>query len=96
MSPIACLTIMVDETKLRTDHAYDQFWGSIDIKLDNVDVNDTTLPRRRKLPKRYEMASPTTSIRIHQITYIASSTLRRWTWRLTATSEERCRGPYRS
>jgi len=55
MSPIACLTIMVDETKLRTDHAYDQFWGSIDIKLDNVDVNDTTLPRRRKLPKRYEM-----------------------------------------
>ncbi|WAQ94137.1 hypothetical protein MAR_006608 [Mya arenaria] len=40
--------------KLRTDDTYDQFWGSIDTKLNNVDVNEPTLPRRRKLPKRYK------------------------------------------
>ncbi|XP_052818330.1 zinc finger MYM-type protein 1-like [Mya arenaria] len=41
-------------SKLRTDDAYHQFWGSIDTKLDNVDVNEPTLPQGCKLPKRYE------------------------------------------
>ena len=50
---IAHLTVYT-LSKLRTEDANDQFWGSIDTKLDNVDVNEPTLPRRRKLPKLYE------------------------------------------
>lgn len=41
-------------TGLRNDDAFDKFWETTLKKQDALDVNEPTLPRRRKLPKRFE------------------------------------------
>lgn len=41
-------------TNKRSDKAFDQFYADTTEKLDILDVNEPTLPRRRKMPKRFE------------------------------------------
>ncbi|XP_053395723.1 zinc finger MYM-type protein 1-like [Mercenaria mercenaria] len=39
---------------MRKDDAYDKFWESVNEKLDTLDVSEPVMPRRRKMPKRFE------------------------------------------
>ena len=48
----------VDTLKsLRTDSAYDTFWNRVNHQVQNLDVDEPVLPRRRKMPKRFETGS---------------------------------------
>ena len=42
---------------LRTDSNFDLFWRKAEIARQKLDVNDPELPRKRKLPKRFEDGS---------------------------------------
>ncbi|XP_062585373.1 zinc finger MYM-type protein 1-like [Saccostrea cucullata] len=39
---------------MRKEESFDSFWESLNGKLNELDVSEPTLPRRRKMPKRYE------------------------------------------
>ena len=40
---------------LRNDGKFDEFWQKVCDKVNEVDVNEPALPRRRKVPRRYEI-----------------------------------------
>lgn len=40
--------------KLREEPAFDEFWSNLGDRCNNLDVSEPTLPRRRKMPKRFE------------------------------------------
>ena len=42
---------------IRNDESYDNFWKSITEKAKHLDVGEPNLPRRRKIPKRYDDGS---------------------------------------
>ena len=42
---------------LRTDPEFTKFWDSVQTKLNDVDVGEPVLPRRRKTPRRLEVGS---------------------------------------
>ncbi|XP_052268596.1 uncharacterized protein LOC127869976 [Dreissena polymorpha] len=42
-------------TRKRSDDAFDKFWVDVNSKLDDVDVGEPVVPRRRKVPKRYDV-----------------------------------------
>ena len=53
-------TMMVSTlTKIRTDKSFILFWDSAQKKATEFDVSDPVLPRRRKMPQRYETGSAT-------------------------------------
>ena len=53
-------TMMVSTlTKIRTDESFTLFWDSAQKKATEFDVSDPVLPRRRKMPQRYETGSAT-------------------------------------
>lgn len=41
-------------SEMRKEESFNTFWESLNNKLDDLDVNEPTLPRRRKMPKRFE------------------------------------------
>lgn len=41
-------------SKMRNEDSFDTFWESLNDKLDDLDVSEPRLPRRRKMPKRFE------------------------------------------
>nr|XP_034336066.1 zinc finger MYM-type protein 1-like [Crassostrea gigas] len=47
-------------SEMRNEDSFDTFWESLNNKLDDLDVSEPRLPRRRKMPKRFETgnASP--------------------------------------
>ena len=42
---------------LRCESNFDFFWQKIDLALNEVDVNEPELPRRRRIPQRFEVGS---------------------------------------
>ena len=48
---------------IRSDDAFKLFWQNVVLKAKNLDVEEPTLHRRRKVPRRYEVgnSTPTTS-----------------------------------
>ena len=40
---------------LQTEDNFDMFWEKVTKMASEVDVSDPTLPRRRKMPKRFEI-----------------------------------------
>ena len=40
--------------EMRKEESFSKFWASLNEKLDDLDVDEPTLPRRRKMPKRFE------------------------------------------
>ena len=53
---IATMTVKTLQS-LRTDSNFDLFWRKAEIARQKLDVNDPELPRKRKLPKRFEDGS---------------------------------------
>ena len=51
-----CLTELALSTlgEMRKEESFSKFWASLNEKLDDLDVDEPTLPRRRKMPKRFE------------------------------------------
>lgn len=41
-------------SEMRNEDSFDTFWESLNNKLDDLDVSEPRLPRRRKMPKRFE------------------------------------------
>ena len=41
-------------TKLRSDDSFDEFYEDVKTKAETVDVNEPTMPRKRKMPKRFQ------------------------------------------
>ena len=56
---VADLTVKTLQ-KLRTDENFDLFWRTIILKTATLDLPEPQLPRRRKMPKRYEIGSAET------------------------------------
>lgn len=56
---IAKMTVRTLQT-LRDDNHFDCFWASVDVRRKEAAVEEPQLPRRRKMPRRYEdgMAEP--------------------------------------
>ena len=50
---IATMTVKTLQS-LRSDSNFDLFWRKAEITRQKLDVNDPVLPRKRKLPKRFE------------------------------------------
>ena len=44
-------------TSIRTEFAFDQFWDVLSLEQQRLEVSDPVLPRKRKLPARYEEGS---------------------------------------
>ncbi len=42
---------------IRNDESYDGFWKSVTLKATHFAVSEPKLPRRRKIPKRYDSGS---------------------------------------
>ncbi len=42
---------------IRNDESYDGFWKSVTLKATHLAVGEPKLPRRRKIPKRYDSGS---------------------------------------
>ena len=40
--------------KIRDDKSFDLFWAKVSVLIQKFDVNDPSLPRKRKCPRRYE------------------------------------------
>ena len=53
---VAMLTVKTLET-LRTDDNFDMFWQKVVMTKEQVNVNKPRLPRRRKLPRRFEQGN---------------------------------------
>ena len=53
---VAMLTVKTLET-LRTDDNFDLFWQKVVMTKEQVDVDEPQLPRRRKLPRRFEQGN---------------------------------------
>ncbi|XP_041374138.1 zinc finger MYM-type protein 1-like [Gigantopelta aegis] len=41
-------------SNLRQEESYDKFWADVTKKLDHLEVNEPSLPRRRKMPARFD------------------------------------------
>ncbi len=50
---LACMTIAT-LTKCKSDEVYDLFWKKVEHSCQSLDIEEPTLPRRRKLPKNIE------------------------------------------
>ena len=44
---------------IRSDDAFKLFWQNVVLKTKNLDVEEPTLHRRRKVPRRYEVGNST-------------------------------------
>ncbi|XP_052253227.1 zinc finger MYM-type protein 1-like [Dreissena polymorpha] len=53
---VASMTVETLTSK-RSDDAYDKFWVDVNSQLDDVDVGEPVVPRRRKMPKRYDVGT---------------------------------------
>ena len=42
-------------SKLRTDERFPEFYDDVKAKAESVDVNEPSMPRRRKMPKRFQI-----------------------------------------
>ena len=42
-------------SKLRTDERFAEFYNDVKAKAESVDVNEPSMPRRRKMPKRFQI-----------------------------------------
>lgn len=41
-------------SEIRNEDSFGTFWESLNNKLDDLDASEPRLPRRRKMPKRFE------------------------------------------
>lgn len=53
---VASMTVETLTSK-RSDDAFDKFWVDVNSQLDDVDVGEPVVPRRRKMPKRYDVGT---------------------------------------
>ncbi len=51
---VAKLTVETLQS-LRCENNFDLFWQKVDVYMNDLNVNEPTLPRRRKAPQRYEI-----------------------------------------
>lgn len=70
---VADLTVKTLQ-KMRTDESFDLFWKTISRKATTLDLPEPELPRRRKMPKRYETGNaesdyPTTPYAYYKAIY---------------------------
>ena len=50
-------TTIATLSKCRSDDAYDFFWKKVEYSCQSLDIEEPTLPRRRKLPKKLDEGS---------------------------------------
>ena len=54
-------------SKCRSDEAYDLFWKKVEHSCQSLDIEELTLPRRRKLPKKLDEGSEGITFQIQKI-----------------------------
>ena len=50
---VAQMTVKAIQS-IRSDAEYDLFWEKVTKKASELDIGDATLPRKRKVPRRYD------------------------------------------
>ena len=46
--------VLVSLRTKRIDAEFEKFWNQLVIEVSQLDVEETTLPRKRKMPKRFD------------------------------------------
>ena len=70
--------------KLRQDREYDLFWVKVDKMAESLEVEKAQLPRKRKLPKRYDDGLTEGEFHDDPKSYYRQHYLKPWIWPSTA------------
>ena len=77
-----CLTELALSTlgEMRKEESFSKFRASLNEKFDNLDVDEPTLPRRRKLPERFDPGNAPPEFPTSAKELYIQRTLKPWIW----------------